>query len=212
MNNFIIKNWTASELNTLVKNLGEKLAKIIQRGEIENHDDMISKILENSSQTLKVWKSINIGTGLKNANGFRQIITNIGGKLCCFAEDAMNSQEFISSISLFPAQLNLCVMTTREIIGRSGSTKEIYQGIKRLGGELLPAEAGPQLRIQYLDQPKDECLLIAMQPIELFPGGLAIFDVGCNEDDGLWLYAGYSIYGLIWDADRQWVFSIPHSH
>lgn len=199
----MIKGWTTGELNALVKNLGEKLARMIQRGEIKN----CSEIFENS-QILKIWKTIKIGMGFKTADEFYQAITKVGGKISNYAKDIMGKSDFVSSISSVSTELDLCVMTTKEIIGKAGTLKEIYAGIKKLGGELVPAEVGPQLRLQYLDQPKGEWLLIAMQPIKDSDGGLGVFDVK-RDGDGSWLYTYCDCPGFVWGSDCRWVFLLP---
>lgn len=47
------------------------------------------------------------------------------------------------------------------------SLRDIYARAVSLGFELCPAEVGPALRLQYLDQPLGEFLQIAMNPLAL---------------------------------------------
>ncbi len=42
---------------------------------------------------------------------------------------------------------------------------DVRKAAKKRGFHLLPAEAGPHLRLQYMDQPSDEYLIVAMKPI-----------------------------------------------
>ena len=59
----------------------------------------------------------------------------------------------------------------------------------QVGLELCPAEVGPQLRLQYPNQPIGEFLHIAMQPIATYHGDLIDLTVG-NGGAGLLLIGG----------------------
>jgi hypothetical protein len=77
--------------------------------------------------------------------------------------------------------------------------KEIFAKIKELGLELCPAEVGPLLRLQYANQPNDNYLRIAMNPISDADGGPSRFRVD-HDDSESWLrhddgYSDYEWYG-----------------
>ena len=84
--------------------------------------------------------------------------------------------------------------------------RDTYARAKELGLELCPNEVGPQLRLQYKDQPKGEFLLIAMEPIIGVGGDLSVFDVEHRNDDRLWLNANLGHPGLAWGGIDRWVF------
>jgi hypothetical protein len=50
------------------------------------------------------------------------------------------------------------------------SLHDIYARAVALGFELCPAEVGPTLRLNYLDQPLGEFLRIAMQSVSRYDG------------------------------------------
>src|SRR5215469_4155986 len=57
------------------------------------------------------------------------------------------------------------------------SLASIYARARQLGFQLAAAEVGPQLRLQYIDQPMGEFLTIAMEPIETWSGEPVILSV-----------------------------------
>jgi hypothetical protein len=60
----------------------------------------------------------------------------------------------------------------------SGATvKEIFDKGQELGLELCPAEVGPNLRLQYKDQPDNDYLLLAMETIAGADGDPRVWDV-----------------------------------
>jgi len=124
----------------------------------------------------------------------------------------MGKSDFAKNVSQSPVEIDLCVATTEEILGekgRSGTLSEIYVGITgRMGGEILPAEVGPQLRSQYADQPNGEWLLIAMEPIKNSDGDLSVFRVDRDGGD-LWLGTSYDNPDDVWGFDCRWVFARP---
>ncbi len=62
--------------------------------------------------------------------------------------------------------------------------REIYARAQQLGFGLAAAEIGPQLRLQYLDQPVGEFLIIGMAPIRTWNGEPVILTVA-NGGAGL---------------------------
>lgn len=85
------------------------------------------------------------------------------------------------------------------------TTTEIFAKAKELGLELAPAEVGPQLRLQYADQPMNEYLYIAMEQITDSDGYPLVFYVG-RSADGAWLYAYLAYPDDRWNADSRFVF------
>ena len=85
-----------------------------------------------------------------------------------------------------PVDLDLVVLSVFELgfgaqaartdvaLGASAevSLRDIYARAVSLGFELSPAEVGPVLRLQYLDQPHGEFLEIAMNPVAKYTGEL----------------------------------------
>jgi hypothetical protein len=64
------------------------------------------------------------------------------------------------------------------------SLEQIYARAQQLGFGLAAAEIAPQLRLQYLDQPIGEFLIIGMEPIKKWKGDPVILTVA-NGGAGL---------------------------
>ncbi|WP_245315556.1 hypothetical protein [Bradyrhizobium yuanmingense] len=68
--------------------------------------------------------------------------------------------------------------------GETASLRQIYERAQQLGFELAPPEIAPQLRLQYLDQPVGEFLVVGMKPIRTWTGEEVILTVA-NGGAGL---------------------------
>jgi hypothetical protein len=118
------------------------------------------------------------------------------------------------SVSRARTQVDLVTVSVRELGFRAGATLEaIVESGKRLGLEVCPAEVGPQLRLQYPNQPESDSLLIAMEPIVATPlvDGVpvpnvrprpAIFSVSGTSGGSLFASVVESSY----DPATRWVF------
>ena len=160
------------------------------------------------SPKLEVWKTIKIGTGIKDANGFRQAIKNVEMRIGDWANDMLGKPAF--TVATEATEVDLVKVTVGELGFKDGARCDnIYERAKELGLELCPPEVGPQLRLQYNDQPLNEWVLIGMESIRNSGGDLlGVFGVGRNVV-GLWLGSDYGGPGGVWGADYRWVFVRP---
>jgi hypothetical protein len=149
-----------------------------------------------------VWKTITIG-GSKGVNAVRAAIDAapcpmwIGDE----ADEILGRPAF--PFVKAPVELDLVVLSVFELgFGDRASRNDIelaasvevslhdiYTRAVALGFELCPAEVGPALRLNYLDQPLGEFLHIAMKPVARYSGELVDFTVG-NGGAGLMLVGG----------------------
>jgi len=103
-------------------------------------------------------------------------------------------------------EVDLVKVTVAELGFKEGVRRDqIYERAKELGLDLCLPEVGPQLRMQYLDQPNGEWILIGMEPIRDAVGDLSVFSVD-RYDSELWLRSGYDDPDSVWSAGIQWVF------
>jgi hypothetical protein len=149
-----------------------------------------------------IWKTISVG-GSKGVNAIRAAIETapcpiwIGEE----ADEILGRPAF--PFLKAPVELDLVVVSVFELgfgnqtarnniefgAGVQASLRDIHARAVALGFELCPAEVGPALRLNYLDQPLGEFLHIAMRPIARYTGELVAFTVG-NGGAGLLLVGG----------------------
>ena len=150
----------------------------------------------------QVWKTIRLGTirsiiALREAlesNGCGSAIVAVAGTSdgpsCHLGDDAneaLGQRAFRLSARVRTIGL---VQASAADLGFPAAARpsltEIYARAERAGLAVCPAEVGPQLRLQYLDQPLGEFLPIAMLPIANYAGQPILFLVG-NGGAGLLL-------------------------
>ena len=153
---------------------------------------------------LKVFKTIKLGIGLKSADDFRGALKDGGFRISNWANDVLGMHAFTAASQ--ETEVDLVVVSVAELGFKDGATRDdIYKRAVELGLELCSVEVGPQLRLQYKDQPTGEWLLIGMEPITDSDGYLYVFDVG-HGGDGLWLYGHGGRPDRLWHDGFRWVF------
>ncbi len=174
------------------KTLRKQVAELIINGKI-------AKVV------FPVWKTIKLGTGLKSADEFRGALESNGFRIGDLANDILGRPAFIAATK--EIEVDLYVLTAAELTGKSkgGTTVEIFAGAARLGFQMCPAEVGPQLRLQYKDQPEREQLFIGMESVADSFRYLHVFLVE-HDDSSLWLSGDGGDPGTFWDGHDRWVF------
>jgi len=123
------------------------------------------------------WKTITLGTGLETADDFYNALKQGGFTISEFANELLRSSVF--KVATKETQIDLIVVSVAELgFANGGSRKDVYNRAHELGLGLCPAEVGPQLRLQYKDQPNNEWYRIAMDPIVASNGKLFVFSIG----------------------------------
>ena len=186
---------------------------------------MVSAIIAGmgtAPKEIKAWKTIRLGIGPKTTDGFVDAIEGIGGPKVengvrqrpneygvePAADDLMRKPEF--TVSDKETFVDLVRISLRELGLKDGAMyKEIFAKAEERGLRLCPAEVGPQLRLQYLDQPEGEKLVIGMRPLNDGDSLPCVFTVGHSKEWGLILGAAAASKSGIeddWHADSEWVF------
>jgi len=147
------------------------------------------------------WKTIKLGT-YRSVSDLLNALTAGGFQMSYFAE------EVVQKISLANAgvEIDLVRVTVAEL-GFEGPARHdaIYDRARESGLDLLPAEAGPQLRLQYTDEPENEWTVVAMEPVIDSTDTISIFRV-VRHSSGLWLETTPGDPRLEWHPEDRWVF------
>ena len=156
-----------------------------------------------------VWKTISLGT-YKDVNAVREAL-NATPSPCPiqvgdWASEALGRLRYGEAFS----KLDLVVVRVSALgFGDGGATlRDIYARASRLGLALAPAEVGPALRLDYLDQPLGEFLHIATKPVTRDGGDPVDFTIG-NGGAGLLLISGDAHNDLIVPGSARFVFVRP---
>ena len=161
--------------------------------------------VSNEETSFKVWKTIKLGT-IKNADALRKALKKADFKIGDWGNDILGKPAF--TVTSVEEEIQLVNLSVADLGFKDGANYgNICAKAKELGLELCPNEVGPQLRLQYKDQPKGEYLRIAMEPITDSDGRLLIFFVA-HDVDGLWLFGNYGDSDSFWLAYYRFVFRL----
>lgn len=188
--------------------LGQVEALVNKLGGMEGVQRFLSGelLVSATAKVWKTWKTIQLGTGLQTADDFRKEVVKAGMKIGDWANDILGKPAFTATTSETETEVELVVASVAELGFKDGATrKDIYVRAQELGLDLCPPEVGPQLRLQYTDQPKGEWLVIAMEPITDSDGDLYLFDVA-HDDGARFLDASYGYPDNFWYGYDRFVF------
>jgi hypothetical protein len=142
-----------------------------------------------------VWKRVSIGTyGAELA--LRNALDQAGCAQGDLAEQILARPSF--QVSTQKADLELVMLSARNLGIQTETARigDIYARARTFGFRLAPAEVGPQLRLQYQDQPVGEVLHVGMEPLTTRRGQPVIFVVA-NGAEGLMLIGQDVAAGLV---------------
>ena len=191
-------------------NLGQVEAVVNKLGGMEGVKRFLSceTVIQVAEHKFKTWKTIKLGTGLKTADDFCKTLKDNGFNISGWANDILRKPAF--TVAAEETEVELVKVTVAELGFKRGARHEqTYERAKEFGLELCPPEVGPQLRLQYQDQPNGERILVAMEPIIVSDGDPDVFSVE-RYVSGLWLDGrcwGRS-HGF-WRPGGRWVFCRP---
>ena len=193
---------SASEITENTKAYVGKLELGIFQKLPENLKHMYTKFPEGRVK----FRNIELGTGITDGQDFIDTMQAQGIHIE-YATQLLQNDDF--KVVGEHRRADLVEVSVRDL-GFNGTTRydKIVERAKELGLEVCPAEVGPQLRLQYTDQPFGEYLIVAMNAISGRGGGPHVFVVG-RDGDGLWLSTDDGRSDDEWSPDDRFVFLRP---
>ncbi|WP_245454567.1 hypothetical protein [Bradyrhizobium sp. RP6] len=168
----------------------EARAQCAARDVLQNHLTLkkapsagVPQVPVRSAADVPTWKTIALGTFVDSfapRNALDKKGCGVGG----LAAEILARPAFVVGSTKTDVEL---VAVSAVEIGFSAEVVNlaaIYARAQLFGFELAAAEVGPQLRLQYLDQPMGEFLIIGMEPIKTWSGEPVILNVA-NGGAGL---------------------------
>ena len=164
--------------------------------------DVVMGLDKAGRTALQTFRTVVLGT-LPTPDTYRAALKAAGHKIGDYADQALSK----ITVAPVPVTLDLVDLTTKEITGKDQATLvEIYEAALARGDvDLCPAEVGPALRLQYGNQPMNEWLIVAMEPLEDSDGNLMRFIVA-RDSDGSWLFSRYDCSDRVWSGGFRWLF------
>lgn len=201
-----LKDFTRGQLDAALMKIGQDAHMGTAEGvqAFLRGDLIVSRRTPSTPRDFPIWKTIKLGTGLKTADDFRKAIKSLKFRISDHANDILGQPAL--TVSPTEIEVDLVLLTIAELGLQNGVIyRDICAKAKEFGLELCPAEVGPQLRLQYTDQPMGEWIVVAMDPITGSGGYPKVFDVFRRIAD-VWLNGYCGHLGNKWCAGNLFVF------
>jgi hypothetical protein len=136
-----------------------------------------------SAAEVPAWKRITLGT-FQDSFALRNALDLAGCTTGALAAQILARPDFL--VSSRKADVELVAISAADLGFKTETVTlaAIYARARQLGFGVAAAEIGPQLRLQYFDQPVGEFLVIGMEPIKTWSGEPVILSV-VNGGTGL---------------------------
>lgn len=133
----------------------------------------------------QVWRTITLGS-YKGVDAYRDALDIAKIKIGDSADEILGRPAFPYARTQTGVELAVLSAADLGVESDRASLLEVYQRARQAGLELCPAEVGPQLRLDYRNQPLGEALDIAMEPVATYGGEPTILTLA-NWGTGLLL-------------------------
>ena len=123
----------------------------------------------NKRAHFQIWRTITLGT-YTGVDAYRDALDLARIKIGVSADEILGRPAF--PYARTKTDVELAVLSAAELGVESdeSSLSDVSERARQAGLELCPAEVGPQLRLDYRNQPLGEALDIAMEPVATYSG------------------------------------------
>lgn len=161
----------------------------------------MSNLNSNLTETWPVWRTVALGN-FGNTGQVRKALAVSGVGVGNWADDLITHMK----LSGRKETVKLVRVAVKQLGYPDGAYyQHICEAAKKQGLKLCSAEVGFQLRLQYLDQPVGEKLVVAMNPVQDSDGDLGLFLIE-RKYGGPTLLWGNGNPSFVWDARNEFVF------
>ena len=117
----------------------------------------------NTQARFQIWRRTTLGS-YKGVDAYRDALDAAKIKIGDAADEILGRPAFPYVSGKMDVELT--VVSAAELgVESKSALADVYNRARQLGLVLCPAEVGPQLRLDYRDQPLGESLIIAMEPV-----------------------------------------------
>jgi hypothetical protein len=154
----------------------------------------------------QIWRTTTLGS-YKGVNAYRDALDAAKIKIGDAADEILGRPAF--PYMRGKTDLELTVVSAAELgVESESALADVYNRARQLGLVLCPAEVGPQLRLDYRDQPLGESLIIAMEPVNTYNGDPTILSL-VNFGTGLALLGSDGRAEFMVRRYLRFVFALP---
>ena len=133
----------------------------------------------------QIWRTITLGS-YRGVDAYRDALDIAKIKIGDSADEILGRPAFPYARTKTDVELAVLSAADLGVESDQASLAEVYQRARQAGLELCPAGVGPQLRLDYRNQPLGEALDIAMEPVATYRGDPTILTL-VNWGTGLML-------------------------
>ena len=166
-----------------------------------------SRLNVNKLGHFQTWRTTTLGT-YSGVDAYRRALDSAGIKIGDAANEILGRPAFPFATMKTDVELVLLSAADLGVKSRS-SLADVYARARQVGLELCPAEVGPQLRLDYRNQPLGEALHIAMQPVRTYNGEPTILALANFAPSGLLLIGSDGRSEFMVPSAFRFVFALP---
>jgi hypothetical protein len=161
----------------------------------------------NKPAHFQIWRKITLGT-YKGVDAYRRALDSAGIKIGDAADGILGRPAF--PYGTMKTDVELVLVSAADLgVETESSLADVYKRAREVGLGLCTAEVGPQLRLDYRNQPRREALTIAMEAVATYSGEPTILALANFAPSGLLLIGSDGRSEFVVPSTFRLVFALP---